>query len=410
MARSESRGSRGAPIAAVALQALLGASVGLVAFRVADGALSLCVLMLFFAWGNSTRAIEVFAGAISYFLAVSWGIQDAAVQYFPDATAPTGWILWLGYALPGAIMFTQLRPTGSAGRRMLLSCAALAVTLLPPIGVCLPGHPAYVAGELLPGTGATGIVATLMLCSVLLSCQHDDYRQVRVAGASCIGMLVIGFALRVQEVEPSAPEHVVAMDLVYRDAEEAATGSFGEYERLARLTRSIREGSPERATTVVLPEAISSPSSRARLAWWRQELSSFFEAGGIVVVGEASVAAGKSAARIGARTYDWTDARQTVPLAELRPWDINRGYQGIGSDAGLVLGARGERLNVVQCYEALVPWLLLRDSLDRFDLTVLQSNQWWARQEAIPETLAVHARLRARLYGVALTHARALRW
>jgi len=397
----------GASRFSVAVEALLlgglSASVGAVAFRYGDGEASLLVLPMLVGWAHATRRATLFFAVLAYQLAVSSGIADAFQQFFPDAPPEAAYLVWLGYCAPSAVLFALLRPVGGTIQRGASAAAALIIAALPGFGVVFAGHPVFAAGELLPGTGAAGVIFTVLLAALLLGTDYQNQAAVRTTGAVVSAFLIVGFAVRFHAADPPTLEHVVALDMVQPSLRQ---GSFAEYQDLAKVTASIRDGAPAAHTTIILPEAVSSPATAARLQWWRNELGDFFGAGGVLVIGESSSGEGKSAARISAWSYSWSDARQSVPLVEWRPWQVANRYQGLGFHRSVLAGARGERLQIVQCYEALVPYLLVIDSLDHPDAVIAQTNVWWARSRDIPDSLHVHAALRARLLGASLITAR----
>ncbi|MEQ1594616.1 MAG: hypothetical protein ABL985_05925 [Casimicrobium sp.] len=366
------------------------------------------VIAFALAVGQAASRPQIFVATWAYLAGASWSLPIAFLNFFPDSSPLFAWIVWLAYGIPGALTFAYgmaASPNAPAGM-IARGVAVLCVAAIPPIGGTFAAHPWFAAGDLFPGTGLTGLLATSLLFAAFAASGLEVIWTKSEGKLRCFavgaGLLIVAAAVRLQAetigTVPRAPE-VVAIDTYFGKPPENA---FAEYALLAPIAADIRKSA--RPTTngeplvVVLPEATSQPTSPARLRWWRNELREYFAGGGVLVLGEASVSEGKSFAVISNTTYDWAAARQSTPIAEWRPGRAN-GHQAFGWWRSGLRTVAGD-IDIIQCYEALVPWTLLVSAWTRPSIVVLQSNQWWAGTSDGSRVLAEHFLARAKLLGV----------
>ena len=376
---------------------LLSALSGYMAFRQGGG--PYLVLLFAVALGQTRTSAQAAVACWCYLLGVSATIHGAFAVFFPSWHPLLTWVLWLAYPLPAALLaFYCLKRQADLPREFLATLVFLVLGALPPVGVLFAGHPVFAAADIFPSMGIASQCAIIVLFASL-ACLNlsDESEQTTPVWAAVVGLVVVSFAVAVVDNnrDPQAPENFVPISTQFG---KVVPSPLGDYTHLSKITTSIRDGNPSANTLVILPESISAPSSAARLAWWRSELSEFFQGGGGVLIGEASLDLGKSAALITASGYDWVPARQSTPFGEVNT-ALGNGYQSFGWGSSIIK-FDGRRIAVVQCYEVLVPWLAIKLAFERPDLVVYQSNQWWATTSDVHKVLDRHAAELARTLGV----------
>jgi apolipoprotein N-acyltransferase len=375
---------------------------GLIAMEPSGSAFFVLVLAL--AIGQSRTRRQAFCAVYFFLLGASTTLPGAVAQFFSTSGVVAGYGAWLAYPMPAALcVSTFCRRSRVAHVDAGLIAIGIGLAVLPPVGVFFSAHPVFASGAIFPAGGLVGMLLTVALFAVIAALNlRRDQPHSDALWALTIGALIVSVAMNARADAIGAkrpPENVVAISTTLG----LTHSGIADYAHLSRVARSIREGGAADNTLVILPETISAPTSAARLAWWRAELADFFSRGGQLLLGEGGADYSKSAAIISGTHYDWVAARQTTPFSEWRPW-------GRRSDSGLQFGAsvvesHGARISVLQCYEALVPWIAVVTALERADILVFQSNQWWGEHNRGPRVINRHAELLARSLDVPLVAA-----
>ena len=374
----------------VVVQALIGVVIALGAWG--SGASPALAMLIPVVWCIAPNRTAAWVLTTSYHLTVVRFIPDFAATWF--GSQHLGVAIWIAQgALCGvgwALAWTS-RPGAFA---TLLSWGlALVLTLLPPLGMILPGHPLMTVGYLLPGMGWSGIClyviftgALLVALRVYVTGRASKWSRV-LQGVAIIGVGVF-LLLTTDKPDPEAGRVVDKVGALTtrwggfppRDSLEVAR----RIDRIGRATRSLAGGEGE-IRTVVFAESllgIYDPSLYVPLEL--DVLKDARAAGQSVVVGADLLVAGsvlQKAALIfladGSSSY--VVARQPVPFAEWAPWNKKGTYEIDWFSSSVANIGGGLKARVVFCYEEYIPLLhLISEAREEHQMVLVLANLWAA--------------------------------
>ncbi len=326
--------------------------------------------------------------AATYFLAGSSGLPAGAATFFgPAPETLRGYSLWIASA-------SLLAAPWIAASDSIGVLVALALDALPPLGCVGWLSPLSAAGALYPGMGLGGLA---LLCALLGSLAARK-RSMVVLGIVVAGVANIRFLDR--GAFPAAPPGWTGVDTrigplsrTILDATRQRTVWLGTVERRTRDAR-----------VVVLPETIAGP-------WWpgtAAQIRTAVPAGQIWLLGATfatdrgfedavmSVHAGQSGATpLFASPFP-------VPISMWHPWSHDS-YRAIGWERARTVA--GRRVWTALCYDQLLPWVWIEGLLQRPQVVLALSNDWWARGTDVAAIQAASVWSWTRLMGAALVQA-----
>ena len=362
-------------------------------------------------WGISPTRAAAWVLTAAYHLTVIRFIPDFAATWFGSET--TGFAIWIAQGTLCGLGWAVAWTGRNGAAATLLSWALVnALTLLPPLGMILPGHPLMTVGYLMPGMGWAGIVLYVAGTAVLLLALRGHTprqlggRAVLVQGGVALALTAV-IMLAAERPDPEAGRVVGRVGALTtrwggfpaRDSLEVGQ----RIEKIGRATRSLVGGEGE-ITTVVFAESvlgIYDPSLYLPLE--TDVLKEARAAGQTVVVGaELPVAGGvlqKSALVFrsdGSSSY--VVARQPVPFAEWAPWSEKGTYEIDWFANSVVSIGSGVKARVVFCYEEYIPILhLISEAREEHNMILVLANLWAAGPLA-DEIQKAHTEGMARLF------------
>jgi len=338
---------------------------------------------------------ESFRTALLYYLGASWPIVVVCRNYVRSGSGHwIGLLLWVtassGLAVPWLWAWSA-RPLAALWR----APAAILLTAIPPLGIIAWAHPFTGAGILLPGSRWLGLVAILLLPGLLITKPRHTLAVVVPA------VLVLnGF----RGTSCSPPPEWVSVDTHFGNI---AASILNEYAAIQWVCDYIQASS---ARVLVFPESIVSHWTSASASFLRKGRNRPLTSGKIILLG-AQIFAGNNLVeaaefddaihvlhnewprsnRISSTASDYRntliyldnngwraiDQHVPVPLAMWRPFGSGGVRLNLQPSRPVEIAA--ERVCVLICYEALIPWPVLSSLYHEPTVISLIANNYWTK-------------------------------
>lgn len=387
--------------------ALLGAGCGFAAWS--PGQTPALGLLFPLLWAMSPSRAAAAVLAATYAMATVRFLPRFAGHWF-DSPA-LGILCWIGVGVASGGLWGLLWPRrGDTLPVTSATLAALALSLLPPMGAILPGHPVVCWGFLAPGSAWIGLaVMTVGMAAAASGLRRAVNLKGRrhvawiVLAGVCVSLSTLG-----QVPNPAGGERsagVVGMRTAW--GQFPTYGSVEVAQRLQRigeaLEASAKDAGPPR--TVVFPEAIiglydASLDDVIELEIMRKIRQT---AQTVVLGADVTDAAGRfrNIALVlrpdGLRSI--VSARQTTPLAQWRPWSGTMHFPAnwFGNSAVIV----GDKLpvRIMFCHEEWMPGLhLVSEARGENQIIITMANLWAADDRLASDIQAAHTEGMAMLF------------
>lgn len=331
------------------------------------------------------------AGAVSfaYYAAASWPLIEAYAA-LDDTNTTSGVSTWILAAallsLPLTAAWTQNR-TAPAWRIPI----ALAIGVLPPVGLIGWASPVTSAGVLFPGTAWLGLTAVIFMPGLALLKGRRTWSALAVASVLC--------QFLAKPVVPPRGWVAVQTNL-------APGRRFDGTNELIASDTVQRIVIESRAQVTVLPERIVSRWTEATEAFWEPTLEEMHRQHRVSVIGVGlaipnSPAYANAALIIGGQTQKAFFQRVPLPVGMWRPF-------GTGPNMARFLGRpgtieiAGHRVAFLIGYEQLLILPVLLSAIDRPTLIVVMANQYWVRETSIPAAQRASLMAWSRLFALPL--------
>lgn len=375
-----------------------GAMIALVAWRQIEQIWVLVLLVA--AWAASTRRINGFLLMFGYYLAfamdapTAWARVDQSVNNF------------LGVGLLAAHAAALSLPWICVSKKKCLQVAIiLPLTILPPIGAFNWGHPLLAAGQIFPGTGMAGLLATYALMVWLAwavdttirnkEClsQFGD-RPIAYVLPTLLAFVSITCILTYRPAEPIAKW--VSIDTQFGSAQN---GSFPR-ERRFQMIKSAGQEVVRGQRVVIFPEGVINEWTATSSAFWVG-----IEGKSLVLVG-TNIRTSKTSILdtvVNARTGDAIAfARVPMPIGS---WKLQGESVKPNLFSSNVKTIDNIPSSIIFCYEETLIYPLMFDVMSGAKAVISMANTW--------STAGTHARdmqrqsieIQARLYGLPLMRA-----
>jgi hypothetical protein len=347
-----------------------------------------------------TRALRALR-ALAYFAAASWPVLPAAAVFLGEADGSAGRtapaiVLWLAMALLNVLPWMA----GSARRwsgRVASLLAGLLVPALPPFSLVGLASPLASVGEILPGTGAAGLVAWTGALMAWVACGAiaPPWR------AALVAALLLGSAAAHagQVGHASSPAWLAVHTL------RGAPGSRGRDVAGLELLRDRVASTTE--PTLVFPESTLVAWTAATDAFLAPLWRSLAREDRRVVFGvqRPDPVSGAVDNLVLVRGAEQLEYRQhlPVPVGMYRPW--TRGSVPLRPWGPYSQRLGGERVAVLICWEQLLLAPMLALAIERPTRIVAVSNLYFARGTPMARIQRAATGAWARLLGVPVVHA-----
>lgn len=339
--------------------------------------------------GLQTRRLWAMAVTLAYFGAASWPLVRA-YAVFAATSIVSGAIAWtlaaVLLALP--LMGAWTKNRAAAAWRIPV---ALAVGVLPPLGLIGWASPLASAGVLFPGTAWFGLAAVIVTPGLVLLGNLRVWCAIAVACALCHCFS-----------KPAAPPP----DWASVQTSLAPGRRFAGTNELIASETVQQIVSESRTSVTVLPETVISRWTVATEAFWEPTLQKLQRQHRLAVIGAGlaipdTPAYENAALVIGGGKPQVFFQRIPVPVGMWRPF-------GDGPSVPLRLrrpGAiriAGQRVAFLICYEQLLVLPVLLSAIDRPTLIVGMANQYWVRETTIPAAQRASLMAWSRLFALPL--------
>lgn len=324
-------------------------------------------LLLPVIWLNARNRWTAGGVVVAYYLAGAFDIISITQAFFGESMA-TGVAAWLGQAallaIPWLILWAPNR-SGAIWRTIVVMLA----TIIPPWGLINWLSPMLAAGELFPGAGLAGILATVALTVALIAWprwpMHVRYQiLVLVVAVSCGLNGLVSLSPR-----PPAPAGWVGVN--------TALGVLPPDDRAAQFDRagSVKKMAVQHAgqgTLVVLPEGI--------VGRWRPAVRYWLGPTAILVGADVHGSSpGYRNALVDARDgHVVASARIPMPVSLWKPWAPETSAHANPLGAG-VTEINGHRAAISFCYEDLIVFPHLVSLAHQPEVLLSVANNWFIR-------------------------------
>lgn len=345
--------------------------IGAIAWRGSLPLIGLSILLPWLVFRQDTRT-KATCTAAAYFLAASMPAVSVLKAFAPDQPAQ-GVLIW---AMASAILTLPWALLWNANRSQHFwrIPAALAISILPPIGLIGWASPLAAAGVLLPGTGFAGLAATSLA---------PIYPKL-AATAILITNLVFHAS--------TAPIGITAIN---------TTEIPERYAKEESARTSIHSS---KAQLVILPEDAVHRWTEATEAFWGPTIEHLHQEHRTALIGAGIPIPGSTEFKNTAITVgEW----QTKPFEQRIPIPIGM-WKPFGPADGVPLNLTGpgalqvgpHRLAILICYEQLLVWPILQSALEKPTLIVGISNATWTKQTNIPAAQEACLKAWSLLFGI----------
>lgn len=397
-------------LGSIPLAACLGAFLGLLAWGEArTPALALLLPLL---WIAMPSRMAVFALTTAYHLAVIRFLPLFAGTWY-ESTA-TGTLMWfLTCILCGmawAVCWTPSRKTAVVLSRSLL---AIVVTMVPPIGSILPGHPIVGMGYMAGGTSWFGVILFVVyflgaswLIRVAAPSRLKQWSPHAVWGLLVVAAVVLG--VRGAVPNPSAGKLAGPVGaLESKWGPYPKRGSLEVMTRLGQISRAtlaLSGGEGEVRTVVFAESSLGVYDPTMFPAVKRDILSKIEKTGQTVVVGvDLEQGPGRlSKVALVLRpdgTSSYAASRQPIPVVEWSPWGRPTYAMNWLANSTVNVGS-GVNARVMFCYEEYIPALHLISELQGDNHMVIAVANLWASNNPLTNFVqSAHTEGMARLFG-----------
>jgi len=342
-------------------------------------------LILLLLWARARSRVAAAAVVFAYFTGASWSLLVGSVVYFDSIL--TAAFVWAGAGFLWCLPWVALWGKSHVGRRAAI---ALALSVLPPLGIIGWASPLLTAGVCFPGCGTAGMVVMFLSCCVIAHFARPAPRiSMAIATLLAIGAFIgdmpyrKGILLQGIDTRGGSPQddfvHVAAFDrAVSIAAESAPAGSTLVFPEAALVSPSVartflRDGLK---TTTAKQIRVISGAREGTAARPRNVLED-------LVTGEVIA-----------------ESRMPPPAAMWQPWRDDGGYSMRWEANGM--STTMPRTAVLICYETVLVWPGLISTLQRPTRLIVVANLWFDRSGRIEAAERQAAHLWARLWDAEL--------
>lgn len=383
-----------------------------------------------------------FERTLGYYVAALWPMVLGLERYLGGIAWLVAIAIWISAAILLSLPWTMAW-TSDRVHFVWRAPLALAMTVVPPLGIIGLASPLCGAGYLFPGTRWVGLVMTGCLPGIILSTAALSFRRRCV-----VVFVVIGFALGIAVEGHFFPPRPVEAPIGWT----AVNTSFGDVSQPFRdfaASELIQQKSADLAARVVIfPEAVVPRWSDATKLFWQRPLDRARARGQILALGAglppaqartpqdyreelhelgsldfaAAIDALKSANKphahygiapapdsikphaeatdnamviVGAESGAFYQ-RVPVPVGMWRPF--SRTSVPIRLSGPGVIAIDRQRVAVLICYEQMITWPILASMLQHPTVIVGISNTFWVDHTSIPRYQSSALRGWARLF------------
>lgn len=337
-----------------------------------------------------------FIAAALYFGAGSFGLVPGAGVFFGHG--PTSYILGTGLWIGSAALLAAPWLIADSKKPWTI-ITALALDIIPPIGLFGWLSPISAAGVLFPGSGLFGII--ILMVSIIAF--HILYKSHSIEGLIKVGapaalIIILGGGLITHQLDKNKTG---VPDFLF-SAVNTNLGLVPEnpIAVINRNKQAIRVAQRDHAFIVVLPETVAD-----WLPGTAEQYQDAVPRGQRWLIGATTHSAdgllSDSVIEIGRGGLDKIigQAAFPVPVSMWHPWEKG-GYAATWREP--IVKIDGFKTAIVICYDQIISWPWLEAEAGRPDAIIAPRNDWWAIGTGIPKIQLNTDKAMSRLTGARL--------
>ncbi len=321
----------------------------------------------------------------AYYAAASLPLIGVARSYWPLL----GWWAFSPWSAAAALLSLPsiLCWTPRESRRPWATAAAVALTGVPPLCIVGWASPLLSAGVLFPGSGWLGVLAALVLPSLLVSENTRGTALLTAVAASVICNLE-------WKPTPTPRGWEAESTCIHRQRTADNLAEYAIEERLQTVAVSSRR------TFLVFPEGAVRRWTTATAEFWSGAIT---RSGKTLLVGAGTPLPGtrlynNSIVIVSENRLAAVHQRIPVPGGMWNPFRRDGFAMNLLAPGTADVG--GQRVAVLICYEQLLVWPMLRSAAERPTLLIAASNESWTAGTRVPAIQHACVRAWARLFGL----------
>jgi hypothetical protein len=369
-----------------------------------------------------------FESTLGYYVFALWPMVLGLERYLGGNALLVAIVIWISAAILLSLPWTMAW-TSDRAHFVWRAPLALAMTVVPPIGIIGLASPLCGAGFLFPGTSWVGLLMTTCVPGIVLSTAALSFRR------RCLVIcFVIGFGVGIAVEGHLLPPHPVEAPVGWT----AVNTSFGDVSQPFRdfaASEFIQQKSADLAARVLIfPEAVVPRWSDATKLFWQKSIDRARARGQVIALG-AGLPAAQEATAIDYREelHELGSLHFAAAIDALKSGDKPHANYGIATtsdsikphtdptdNAMVIVGAESgtfyqrvpvpvgmwrpfsrtsvpvrlagpgvitidrQRTAVLICYEQMITWPILVSMLQRPTVIVGISNTFWVAHTSIP--------------------------
>lgn len=378
----------------------IAAAIGRLTWDGHAGLYALALLPLLW-WLLPSRGL-VAASVFAYYFASLLPVSTTILGYYPNWPAAAGWAMLAVVAgvnsLPWILGWAPY--SASPVRRAAGLLLAVALGVLPPLGVIAWVHPLLSAGWIYPG-GAWWSLLVVLLLWLLVAWRP----RASALATSVLGGAAVAVATGLNYREPTAPPQILGINTQLMGASSFTAFS----QKLTDISLLLNASGRQAGQVAVLPETTldefkASTATMIRFALGVQLRRGPILSGTTFHTEDGRKWSGAVLLRHGEDPL-LLAARQPLLFSLWHPWDKEDHYSANWT-AQNTFDLAGQRVALRICSEDFaLYWTLYDFATDRPTLLLSLSNHWWTRDPRVALTQAQHLRAAARLFNVPVVRA-----
>ena len=343
-------------------------------------------LILLLLWARARSRVTAAAAVFAYFTGASWSLLVGSVVYFDSIV--TAAMVWAGAGFLWCLPWVAFWGKSHLGQRAAI---ALAVSVLPPLGIISWASPLLTAGVCFPGSGTAGLVLMFSSCCAIAHfARHALHVSMALIGVLAIGAFIGDVPYR--------------KDISLTGIDTRAGSPQDDFVHVAEFDRAVAiaaDNAPA-GSTLVFPEAALVSPSVAR-SFLRLGLKKITAKQMRLISGarEGTAARPRNVLEDIETGEVIAESRMPPPAAMWQPWRGDGGYPMRWEADGIATTM--PRTAVLICYETVLVWPGLISTVQNPTRLIVVANLWFDRSGRIEAAERQAAHLWARLWDAELT-------
>jgi hypothetical protein len=219
--------------------------------------------------------LGAYVAAFCYYVGASWPVIPAARNFFgPSASIVDGVSAWFAaaalLAIPWAFAWTR-----SQGRLIWRVSLALAISVVPPLGIIGWASPLTSAGLLFPGTAWMGLMAVAIACSLIAIDRSRGYAVLAIAMLALLSYAAKG-------ANPQTPPGWKTVNTEFGAIAHGPVDPIREFQAAQWIEERAESSN---ARVLIFPEMVFPRWTAATESFWQPTLAKLSASGKTLLIG-----------------------------------------------------------------------------------------------------------------------------